>query len=168
MFSQYPWFGVGNGEFFRLSSVFEFSNSPSMVRAGGENAHNYFLQTLTEVGIVGTLSFITVFLWPFFNVKKRVVLFPVTYGIFSLFLGNLYSHSFLLRENLMLLSIFVGLLYSYTWKRKTCLFFYSQAVGKQYLIIICFCVIFISTLLGITNEVMSSFGKLPFIYGSHK
>lgn len=168
MFSQYPWFGVGNGEFFRLSSVLEFSNSPAMVRAGGENAHNYFLQTLTEVGIVGILSFMIVFLWPVFNVKKRVVLVPVTYGIFSLFLGNLYSHSFLLRENLMLLSVFVGLLYSYTRQRKRCVFYYSQTIERQYLILICSGIVVILTLLGVTNEVIHSFGKLPFIYGSHK
>ncbi|MDN4018027.1 O-antigen ligase family protein [Zwartia panacis] len=168
MSSQYPWFGVGNGEFFRLSSVLEFSNSLAMVRAGGENAHNYFLQTLAEVGIVGILSFMIVFLWPFFNVKKRVVLIPVTYGIFSLFLGNLYSHSFLLRENLILLSVFVGLLYSYAWKQKRSMFFYSQTIERQYLIIIFFGIAFILTLLGVVNEVIHSFGKLPFIYGSYK
>jgi O-antigen ligase len=168
MFSQFPFFGLGKGEFFRLSSILEFSNSPWMVRSGGENAHNYFLQILAEVGVVGIISFTIVFLWPFFNIKKRLVLIPATVGIFSLFLGNLYSHSFIIRDNLMLLSVFIGLLYSYTWKRKRSVFFYSQTIERQYLIIIFFGIVFISTLLGVTNEVIQSFGKLPFIYGSHK
>lgn len=168
MFSQFPLFGLGKGEFFRLSSILEFSNSPWMVRAGGENAHNYFLQILSEVGVVGIISFMSVFLWPFFNVKKRLVLIPATFGIISLFLGNLYSHSFIIRDNLMLLSIFVGLLYSYTCQQKRRVSFYSQTLERQYLIVICFGIAFILTLLGVVNEVIHSFGKLPFIYGSYK
>jgi O-antigen ligase len=44
MFSAYPLMGVGEGEFYRLSSNISFARSEFLQLNRGENAHNYFLQ----------------------------------------------------------------------------------------------------------------------------
>lgn len=103
--------GVGQGNFFHLSSILEFVGSPWITQTGGENAHNYFLQTLAELGSVGIVSFIIVFIWPYLNCKNPRKLLPVSMAILAVFLGNLYSHSLIIRENLYLLAALVALLY---------------------------------------------------------
>jgi O-antigen ligase len=113
MFSYYPWLGLGQGNFLISSAVVPFSQSEWMAQSGGENAHNYFLQTLAEVGIVGAICYALVFVWPLFQTKERRALVPAAVAIFGLCLGNLYSHSFIIRENLLLLCVFMALAYSY-------------------------------------------------------
>ena len=113
MFSNYPWLGLGQGNFLISSAVVPFSGSEWMAQSGGENAHNYFLQTLAEVGIVGAICYALVFVWPFCKSKERRVVVPAAVAIFGLCLGNLYSHSFIIRENLLLLCVFMALAYSY-------------------------------------------------------
>jgi hypothetical protein len=84
-----------------------------MAQSGGENAHNYFLQTLADVGVIGAICYTLVFVWPFCRTKERKALAPAVVAIIALFLGNLYSHSFIIRDNLLLLCVFIGLAYSY-------------------------------------------------------
>lgn len=111
MFAQFPLMGIGQGNFFHLSSILDFMGSPWITQTGGENAHNYFLQTLAELGLIGVLSFMIVFLWPFKNSCDVKKLLPASIAIFAVFLGNLYSHSLIIRENLYMLAVFVALLY---------------------------------------------------------
>jgi O-antigen ligase len=111
MFAQFPLMGIGQGNFFHLSSILDFMGSPWITQTGGENAHNYFLQTLAELGLVGALSFMIVFLWPFKHSCDVKKLLPASIAIFAVFLGNLYSHSLIIRENLYMLAVFVALLY---------------------------------------------------------
>lgn len=110
----FPFMGLGQGNFFRMSANQEFSQSPHLsVTHNGENAHNYFLQTVAETGLIGGIVFSVALLAPFFLVRDRRVLLPAVVGLFSLFLGNIYAHSFLIRENLILASTLLALMYAW-------------------------------------------------------
>ena len=113
MFAQFPVMGIGQGNFFHLSSILEFMGSPWVTQTGGENAHNYFLQTLAELGLIGIISFLAVFLWPIKHCSEFKKLFPASVAIVAIFLGNIYSHSLIIRENLYLIAVFVALLYAH-------------------------------------------------------
>lgn len=112
MIKAFPLVGVGQGNFYRLSADIAFSKSHFLALNGGENAHNYFLQSLAELGIVGISFFMLVFIWPILITENRKALLPALLGILALFLGNIYAHSFLVRENLLLCSILIGLTYA--------------------------------------------------------
>lgn len=110
----FPFIGLGQGNFFRMSANQEFSQSPHLsVTHNGENAHNYLLQTVAETGLIGGIAFSVALLAPFFLARDRRVLLPAAVGLFSLFLGNIYAHSFLIRENLILASILLALMYAW-------------------------------------------------------
>jgi O-antigen ligase len=111
MIKAFPFMGVGQGNFYHLSADIAFSKSHFMALNGGENAHNYFLQTFAELGLVGIIACILVFAVPFANIQNRKLLLPAGLGVFALFLGNVYSHSFLVRENLLLCAVLIGLMY---------------------------------------------------------
>jgi lipid-A-disaccharide synthase-like uncharacterized protein len=168
---SYPIFGIGQGDFFRLSSIVEFSGSAYMAKEGGENAHNYFFQTFAEVGFVGIACFIFVFIAPYFASKKNQTLLPVYVAIFSIFLGNVYSHSLIIRENLFLLSALVSLLYAqtnYSWGKITNhkpvdskSLSDAQRLAWQLAIIIVIAIIGWGVV-----EIQSSFYKMPFLHGA--
>ena len=166
MWSSFPLFGVGQGDFYQLSPLFNFENF-AMLR-GGENTHNYFLQTLAETGLVGMVAFALAIVAPFFLVKDRRVLMPAAIGLFSLFLGNIYAHSFLVRENLFLAAIFLGLMYSYVPQEKFALSPYrllktwKPNFSWNWIVPIA-CLAFLS--LG-AREIYTSFYRFPFEYGS--
>ena len=50
--SVFPLFGLGQGSFYRLSGLSNFSPSQALRALGGSGAHNYFLQTFVELGPV--------------------------------------------------------------------------------------------------------------------
>lgn len=169
MFSHYPLMGVGQGNFFHLSSLLDFAGSPWVTQTGGENAHNYFLQTLAELGVVGIGGFLIVFLWPVRQAKQLKTIVPAIIAILSIFLGNLYSHSLIIRENLFLLAVFVAVLYAWVkpyLQENVKLIggeknFYSSKTSKYFLFGIAILTIFFSW-----KEVVTSPGKPPFEYGS--
>ena len=113
MFLEYPLLGLGQGNFLLSSAVVPFSHSAWMAQSGGENAHNYFLQALADTGVIGFICYLAVLMWPVCRTRQLSVLVPISMAIMSLFLGNVYSHSFLIRENLLLLCVFMALAYSY-------------------------------------------------------
>jgi O-antigen ligase len=166
MWFDSPLFGVGQGNFYQLSPLFNFQNFA--VLREGENTHNYFLQTLAETGLVGVIAFTLAISVPFFLVKEKRVLYPAAIALFSLFLGNIYAHSFLVRENLFLAAIFLGLMYSYVPQEKLALSPYQllkvwkpQLPWKWIVPIACF--VFVG--LG-AREIYTSFYRFPFEYGS--
>jgi hypothetical protein len=163
---EYPFYGIGQGNFFRLSSIFEFSRSTYMVQMKGENAHNYFLQTFAEVGIVGILCFALAFLYPILKTKPYKVQIPALIAIVSIFLGNLFSHSLITRENLFLLAGFLALLYALEENSNR-----SESSGlrnqpNSYGVLIKDGMLFIGVSLLVcvtTFEVLSSFHRFPFV-----
>ena len=167
MFEAYPLMGVGEGNFFRLSSVIDFSQSSWMVTNGRNHAHNYFLQVLAETGLIGLISYALIFIWPVLHVKDKKELAPVGLAILSVFLGNIYSHSLIIRENLFLLAILVALMYaqiSNTTSEKLHLS-YVGFVNNKKLLFITTLLLFI-LLTAIYLEIKNSFYEFPFLYGS--
>jgi hypothetical protein len=168
MFSHYPLMGVGQGNFFHLSSILDFARSPWITQTGGENAHNYFLQTLAELGAVGVGGFLIVFLWPLRQVQQFKTIAPALIAILSIFLGNLYSHSLIIRENLFLLAVFIAVLYAqvktYSQERAGLISkdrSYCSKISTYFLLGIAILTVYFSW-----EEVITSFGKQPFEYGS--
>ncbi len=62
MFLTAPWFGVGVGQYYGLSGLY----MPESLREiyGLENAHNYFMQVATELGVLGVVAFAWLLAWP--------------------------------------------------------------------------------------------------------
>ena len=112
MFSEFPFFGVGQGNFFRLSSNIDISHSLYLVQTGGDNAHNYFLQTLAETGLVGATAFVLAIGWPFYRVDHFSRIAAPGLVMLTIALGNFFSHPLLVRPNLILFAIFLALLYA--------------------------------------------------------
>lgn len=170
MFLEYPLLGLGQGNFLVSSAVVPFSHSAWMAQSGGENAHNYFLQALADTGVIGFICYVAVLIWPVCRTRHLSVLVPVSMAIMSLFLGNLYSHSFLIRENLLLLCVFMALAYSYalssaqgsvTETQHT--FSRCRASGTLAFLI---ALVILSAIPFAAREIVSSFGRVPFERGS--
>ena len=162
---NWPLFGVGQGLFYPLSALQEFSQSAYLVSRGGENAHNYFLQTFVELGLIGLSTFFIIFIYPVTQIKSPKVLTPAVIAILSIFLGNLYSHPLLNRENLYLLTVFVALLYSHLNNNyrthESANDFFNQnrvVVLLKLLPLICICILIYLAIV----EVKESFLQFPF------
>ena len=112
MGGTFPLLGIGQGDFFRLSSIISFSRSYFLEHNGGENAHNYFLQTFAETGLVGIGIFLFIFLWPWFHAEKKGILIPAGVALASLIIGNIFGHAFLVRELLLIGAALMGLIYA--------------------------------------------------------
>jgi hypothetical protein len=158
MWSEFPLFGLGQGSFFKLSAIQDFSGSPLMVLSKGENAHNYFLQTLAEVGLIGFVCYGMVFIWPLLGASdKKYAMWPAGLAVVSIFLGNLYSHSLLIRENLFLLAALTALLYAHRASEDT---FKGSKVASWVLgLRTAICVVIA---IAAAQEVLVSFHKPPF------
>ncbi len=116
MFLSFPLLGVGLGDFYRLAAIPNFSQSPFLSEhLNGENAHNYFLQTLVEVGALGFGLFSVMIAYPLLLIKNMRLALPALIGLFSIFLANLYSHSMLVRENLLVAMMILALLYAWLY-----------------------------------------------------
>ena len=167
MFSAYPLMGVGEGEFFKLSSNISFARSEFLKLNHGENAHNYFLQVLAENGLIGILVFAIAFIVPYSTCSNKKILLPALVGLLSLFLGNVFAHSFLVRENLLIASALLALLYlcsSDSVSRQSSSA-YSRSTRRASLKIIIGVAGAICLLCAI-REVYFSFGQMPFMAGN--
>ena len=168
MFSEFPILGLGQGGFFRQSAAVEFSKSFMLSRWGGENAHNYFLQVLVENGLVGILVFSLALIAPFFLIKSKKLLFPAALGLIALLLGNLFAHSFLVRENLILAAVFLALIYAWALASPKLVSFSGGASGpafeKNHLLIGCLVLVL---LVAGSIEAYRSFYRFPYQTGQH-
>ena len=114
MFALFPFAGLGQSEFYRQSANHELTQSLFLsVEQNGENAHNYFLQTLVENGLLGFSAFVVLLLYPSFKASDKRTLIPALVALIAVFGGNLFSHSMLVRENLLLAACFVALMYAW-------------------------------------------------------
>lgn len=158
MFWSFPLMGLGQGNFLHQSIV------PGYISIlGGENAHNYFLQTIAELGLAGLISFLLIFLVPIFNTRCSTKFTPILFAIFAVFIGNIYSHPLIIRENLLLLAVFVSLLYALvdTRDRKTDSNKFNQKVALS---LIC-CGVFVFGFFA-WSEIRTSFQRAPFLFGA--
>lgn len=134
MYWAFPFFGLGQGSFYRLSSIADFSASTLLVNLGGNGAHNYFLQSFVELGPVG-LALVLFISVPFVRLGRDNFHLPSFYALLGIAIGNLYAHSLLVREMLMLLAIFAG---SYIWEARTLPSYRWQFPGSPFLRNVCF------------------------------
>jgi len=112
-FSLYPILGLGQSEFYRQSADYALTNSYYLsINQNGENAHNYFLQTLAETGLVGISVFSLVIFYPLFRIANKRSLIPAGVALGAIFIGNIFAHSMLVRENLFIAACFIGLMYA--------------------------------------------------------
>lgn len=114
MFTLFPFAGLGQAEFYRQSANPELSRSFFLsTEQNGENAHNYFLQTLVETGLIGFVTIGLMLIYPLFKVANKRVFIPALVALLAIASANVFSHSLLVRENLLLAACFVALLYSF-------------------------------------------------------
>ena len=116
MFLMFPILGWGQSEFYRQSANHQLTQSYFLsIEQNGENAHNYFLQTLVETGTIGFSLFVVLVCYPIYKIKNKRLLLPGIVGLVSIFMGNLYAHSLLVRENLFIATGFLALMYSWLY-----------------------------------------------------
>jgi O-antigen ligase len=113
MFMLFPLFGLGQAEFYRQSANFDLTQSFFLsIQQNGENAHNYFLQTFVETGLVGGSAFLILIFYPLIKIRNWRTLIPAGVALLAIFAGNLFSHSMLVRENLLLAAALIALMYA--------------------------------------------------------
>ena len=115
MLLLFPFAGLGQAEFYRQSANPELSRSFFLsVEQNGENAHNYFLQVLVENGLLGFCVLGLLITYPIIKSDDKKHLFPALFALLAIACGNLFSHSLLVRENLLIAACFIALLYAWT------------------------------------------------------
>ena len=166
MFWSFPLLGLGQGNFYRLSSNPEFSLSSFLsIDQNGENAHNYFLQILAENGLIGLFLFGLLIINPVIQSKNRRILITAICAILSIFLANLLAHSLLIRENLFIAASLIALLYGHIGSQKITQnsssknkFFLLLNSKNHIFIYLIFFIIFIFSVI----EIYKSFRSFPF------
>ena len=171
MLLLFPLLGLGQSEFYRQSANYELSQSYFLaIEQNGENAHNYFLQTLAETGLIGGALFALMLAYPFVKSARRHDLLPAAIGLGSVFVGNLFAHSMLVRENLFVAASFLALLYAWSEsdpapptrvasQRNAP----DRAWSSRALVAACMMLAGVLALLS-AREVVRSFSKFPFTF----
>jgi hypothetical protein len=113
VFGLFPFAGLGQSEFYHQSANHSLTNSLFLsYEQNGEHVHNYFLQLLVENGVLGFAAFVLLFAYPVFRATNKRLLIPGGVALIAVFGGNFFSHSMLVRENLLLAFCFLALMYS--------------------------------------------------------
>jgi len=113
MSTLFPFSGLGQSEFYHQSASHALTQSLFLsYEQNGEHAHNYFLQTLVENGVLGIAAFGLLLIYPFIRTAEKGVLIPGMIALLAVFSGNMFAHSLLVRENLLLAMCFVALMYA--------------------------------------------------------
>jgi hypothetical protein len=127
---------------------------------GGSGVHNYFLQTFVELGPVA-LILVLLLAIPVVRMGKQNLGLVSFYGLCGIAVGNVFAHSLLVRETLILAAVLGGL---YLWE---C---YEVAAGKWLpprpnVRRVALWIAATFALIGLV-EVARSFGQAPFVYGA--
>jgi hypothetical protein len=113
MSTLFPFAGLGQSEFYHQAANHALTQSLFLsYEQNGEHAHNYFLQTLVENGVLGIIAFGLLLAYPIIRTAEKRALLPGMIALFAMFSGNLFAHSMLVRENLLLAMCFVALMYA--------------------------------------------------------
>lgn len=167
MYSAFPILGIGQGAFVRMSANLQFSGPAYWAGAKGENAHNYFLQTLTETGLIGASAFALALLAPFVLTKNTRSLLPAAVGLMSILLGNVYAHSLLVRENLMVAAVLLSLAYSWVTSETGTSVQTHGPTGPSWLQRPAVSTTLLLVVGAVAaSEVYRSFQRPPYVYGS--
>jgi O-antigen ligase len=170
MIKALPFMGVGLGDFYHMSSNIQLTGSQLLATINGENAHNYFLQTFAENGVVGVFTFIVLIASPILAAKPRYTILPAGIAFASLLLGNIYAHAFLVRENLLLAATILALMYLEASPKLGNIHQHSKislstrGVSKLKLPIMIFAVAVL--IIGSSREIYQSLYRFPYEYGS--
>ncbi len=159
MYLEFPFFGLGQGAFYRLSALPEFSGSEFLVRMHGEGVHNEFLRILVELGPVG-LGLVLFIAIPFARLGRQNFHWVSFYALAGIAIGNFYTNALLVRELLLLCAVFAG---SYFWEAQTAgapRWRPPTATTTRYA-----AAALVALSLAALIEVAFSFGRFPFTYG---
>ena len=158
MYLAFPFFGLGQGAFYRLSAVPEFSQSGFLVEMIGEGVHNEFLRLLVELGPVG-LGLILFIAIPFIRLGRQNFQWVSFYALAGIALGGIYTNALLVRELLALWAVFAG---CYLWEVQDAKSPQwhppSHRTTRRAAVILTLLV------LAALVEVATSFGRVPFVY----
>jgi hypothetical protein len=175
MFENFPLMGLGQGTFYRMSGTLEFAGSRFLASIQGENAHNYFLQILTETGLVGFFTLAAVIVIPILRAKFSLRLLPVGVMLIAFGLGNIFAHSLLIRENFYLFAACVALLYVQSqrtidvrvteYATQSCGSLGRWHLKPLHLKRLAWLLSLMMVGL-IIREVYASFGRFPYLYGA--
>ena len=170
MIKALPFMGVGLGDFYHMSSNIQLTGSQLLATINGENAHNYFLQTFAETGLVGVFAFLVLIASPILAARPKYIIFPAGIAFASLLLGNVYAHAFLVRENLLLAAALLALMYLEVSQKPANVHQYdgvgltAQGVFKLKLPTII--LVMVILLIGSSREIYQSLYRFPYEYGS--
>lgn len=174
MFEQFPLMGVGQGAFYRMSGMLEFSGSKFLAAINGENAHNYFLQILAEMGLIGFFTLAAVIIVPIVRARFSSRLLPIGTMLIAFGLGNIFAHSLLIRENFFLFAACVALLYVQAQRSIDVAATenadqYCESLRRWHLnpqnlkrLVLVLCLMMAALII---REVYASFGRSPYVYG---
>jgi hypothetical protein len=159
MYLEFPFFGLGQGAFYRLSALPEFSGSEFLVSMRGEGVHNEFLRILVELGPVG-LGLVLLIAIPFARLGRQNFHWVSFYALAGIAIGSFYTNALLVRELLLLCAVFAG---SYFWEAQTAgaaRWRPPTATTTRYA-----AAALLALSLAALIEVAFSFGRFPFTYG---
>jgi O-antigen ligase len=157
MYSTFPFFGLGQGAFYRLSIIPDFSGSKVLIGLGGDGVHNEFLRILVELGPVGLGLFLLVLI-PFARLGSQNFRWLSFYALLGIAIGCIYTNAILVRELLLLAGVFAG---SYFWESSSASPSAASSPGTVKVATVFLAALAVAGLI----EVVSSFGRYPYTYG---
>lgn len=159
MYLAFPFFGLGQGAFYRQSAIPEFSGSGFLVGMAGEGVHNELFRILVELGPIG-LVIVLFTLISFIKLGRQNLHWVSFYALAGIALGNIYTNALLVRELLVLSAVFAG---SYIWEIQSFPSAGWRPPGTRSTRY--FAVALAVLALAALMEVATSFGRFPFMYG---